>query len=135
MQRVYAEQRGASGDTEHNKFIELIDDGTRVLYRWGAIGQDRPPQVLANTPDAAVRKACSVARETDRRIPHDGILCSNPESRRMDSNLRDFRGWSAGEQGEVQNDRRFRQGNFPGNLCGNVAPIILAHFCLQHQVP
>lgn len=57
MRRIYAEQRGATGDTEHNKFFELIDDDSKVISRWGPIGAAKPSEkVLIESPDAAIRK-------------------------------------------------------------------------------
>jgi len=38
---IYGEQRGASGDTEHNKFYEIEDNQEKsvVVFRWGSIAQ------------------------------------------------------------------------------------------------
>lgn len=56
MRRIYAEQRGATGDTEHNKFFEIIDDGAKVITRWGSIGKAKPSEkILVESPDEEVR--------------------------------------------------------------------------------
>lgn len=59
MNRIYAEQRGASDGTEHNKFFEFIDDPATqsVTFRWGSIGCAKPSVKVTVEPDAARRAA------------------------------------------------------------------------------
>ena len=57
MKRVYLEQRGSTGDVEHNKFFEITDDGKTVNSRWGAVGAKGQQKVLAVSDDPAVRQA------------------------------------------------------------------------------
>jgi hypothetical protein len=58
MKRLYAEQRGVSGTIQHNKMIELIDDGSRVIYRWGSIGCKKPSEkVICESSSVAEREA------------------------------------------------------------------------------
>jgi predicted DNA-binding WGR domain protein len=56
MREVYMEQRGATGDTEHNKFFKLTDDGNKVTSFWGACGTNGQSKVLIESPDLAVRQ-------------------------------------------------------------------------------
>lgn len=65
--KVYMEQRGATGATEHNKFYEIEDDGKRVIFRWGSITEyetvkglyenEKRVKVAIESDDAAARQA------------------------------------------------------------------------------
>jgi len=57
MKSVYMEQRGSSGDVQHNKFFELKDDGRTVIATWGAINTKGQSKVLVESEDPAVRQA------------------------------------------------------------------------------
>jgi hypothetical protein len=54
--KIYGEQRGASGKTEHNKFFQLEDNGNEVIASWGAIGVKNPrTETLVVSSDESVR--------------------------------------------------------------------------------
>lgn len=55
MRKVYAEQRGATKGVEHNKFIEVVDDGQKVVTRWGPVGGKGTSKVIAESSDAEAR--------------------------------------------------------------------------------
>lgn len=70
MRRIYAEQRGASGDVEHNKMFRFIDDGESVIFEWGPIGGSKPQRKVITEPDAEKRKAIFDAKlkeKTERK--------------------------------------------------------------------
>lgn len=84
MRRIYAEQRGATGDTEHNKFFEFILDSTRVIFRWGAIGCRKPSESTIEDPDQAKLEAVfnkKLKEKTGRKNnPYVIIERSDPDS-------------------------------------------------------
>jgi len=57
MHTIYLENRGTQDGAECSKFFQLEDDGHKVIAKWGSIGQNRPPKVLVESEDAAVRQA------------------------------------------------------------------------------
>lgn len=58
MTRYYLENRGVQDGGECNKFIEIVDDGTKAFRRWGSIGSaGRGPADISVDPDPVVRAA------------------------------------------------------------------------------
>jgi hypothetical protein len=79
---IYTEQRGSSAGTEHNKFYEFEDDGTRVIFRWGDIGRyptvkgkdsGSGVKVALTSDDPAARDACLQKKFKEKTAPkHHG---------------------------------------------------------------
>jgi len=57
VKRIYAEQRGATGATEHNKMFVFVDDDVNqeVVFEWGAIGCKKPSKKVVKEADPARR--------------------------------------------------------------------------------
>jgi predicted DNA-binding WGR domain protein len=56
MKTIYLEQRGNTGEVEHNKFFRLEDDGFKVTAFWGACGSKGQSKVLVESPDLNIRQ-------------------------------------------------------------------------------
>lgn len=56
MKSVYMEQRGSTGSTEHSKWYRIIDDGHRVIFKWGSTGSAGEEDVGVVSDDPAVRE-------------------------------------------------------------------------------
>lgn len=68
MNQVYLEQRGVTGDTEHNKFYSAVDDpvAQTVTFRWGSIGCAKPSVKVIHEADPAKRTAIFDAKVKEK---------------------------------------------------------------------
>ena len=84
---IYLENRGTQDGAECAKFFQLEDDGHRVIATWGAIGQKRPPKVLVESEDPAVRQAAwdkKLKEKTKRKDnPYQVIRETGPDATRV----------------------------------------------------
>lgn len=55
MKTVYLEQRSSTKGVEHNKFYRIIDNGSSVITKWGAIGCDGKQKTLIISDDVNKR--------------------------------------------------------------------------------
>ena len=70
VREAYLEQRGSSGNTQHNKCYRITDTGTQVLTSWGPVGSERTPESICDSTDDAVRRIAfdrQLAAKKDRK--------------------------------------------------------------------